>query len=50
MRVLADENFPKPAVEMLREDGHDVCLARTHCTGWKDAKLLELAEAESGIC
>ncbi|MBI3681148.1 MAG: DUF5615 family PIN-like protein [Acidobacteria bacterium] len=49
MRLLADENFPKPAVEALRADGHHVCWARTDCTGWKDAELLEFAEAESRI-
>ncbi len=49
MRILADENFPKPAVEMLWADGHDVYWARTHCAGWKDAELLEFAEAESRI-
>jgi predicted nuclease of predicted toxin-antitoxin system len=36
-------------VEALRADGHDVYWARTHCTGWKDAKILEFAAAESRI-
>lgn len=49
MNILADENFPKPAVELLRANGHDVYWARSHCAGWKDARLLELAEAESRI-
>jgi len=44
MRILADENFPKPIVEALRAEGHDVLWARTHCAGWKDSALLEKAE------
>jgi predicted nuclease of predicted toxin-antitoxin system len=49
MRFLADENFPSPLVETMRVGGHDVLWARTHCAGWKDALLLELAESEARI-
>jgi predicted nuclease of predicted toxin-antitoxin system len=49
MRLLADENFPKPSVEKLRAIGHDVLWARTDCAGWKDIALLELAESEKRI-
>jgi len=49
MRLLADENFPKPLVEALRAEGHDVLWARTHCAGWKDVVLLEHAESEARI-
>ena len=49
MRLLADENFPKPIVEALRAEGNDVLWARTDCRGWKDAVLLELAESEARI-
>jgi len=49
MRILADENFPKSAVDMLRDTGNDVLWARTDCPGWKDSALLELAEAEARI-
>jgi predicted nuclease of predicted toxin-antitoxin system len=49
MRLLADENFPRPIVEALRTLGHDVLWARTDCAGWKDAVLLDLAESESRI-
>jgi predicted nuclease of predicted toxin-antitoxin system len=49
MRLLADENFPKPAVEDLRAAGHDVLWARTDCAGWKDVALLDLAETEKRI-
>jgi len=47
MRLLADENFPKPIVEALRSRGHDVLWARTDCAGWKDVTLLDLAESEN---
>ncbi len=49
MRLLADENFPKPIVEALRAGRHDVLWARTDCAGWKDAVLLALAESEARI-
>src|SRR5689334_16535541 len=49
MRILADENFPKPVVELLRRCGHDVIWARTDCPKWKDTALLELAESESRV-
>jgi predicted nuclease of predicted toxin-antitoxin system len=49
MRLLADENFPKPSVEALRAAGHDVLWARTDCAGKKDIVLLDLAESEGRI-
>jgi predicted nuclease of predicted toxin-antitoxin system len=49
MRLLADENFPKPVVEILRAEGHDVLWARTDCAGWKDSDLLELAESQARV-
>src|ERR1022692_2040995 len=49
MRLLADENFPKRMVDGLRANGNDVLWARTHCSGWKDAALLDLAESEARI-
>lgn len=49
MRLLADENFPKPLVERLRADGHDVLWVRTDSPGWKDVVLLDLAESEARI-
>src|SRR5580704_8001922 len=41
--------FPKPIVEALRADGHDVLWARTDCAGWKDSVLLDRAESEGRI-
>ena len=48
MRLLADENFPKPIVDSLRAGGHDVLWVRTECAGWKDVHLA-LAESEARI-
>ena len=33
MRILANENFPRPAVELLKLKGHDVLWARTAMAG-----------------
>ena len=49
MRLLADENFPKPIVEALRVDGHDVLWARTDLAGTSDVAVLDLAESEARI-
>lgn len=49
MRLLADENFPKPIVEALRAEGHDVLWARTDLAGSSDVALLDLAESEARI-
>lgn len=47
MRLLADENFPKPMVEMLRVQGHHLLWARTDLAGTSDVALLDLAESEA---
>src|SRR5437867_2256595 len=49
MRLLADENFPRPTVEVLRNQGNDILWARTDCPGLKDRALLELAEADGRV-
>jgi predicted nuclease of predicted toxin-antitoxin system len=49
MRLLADENLPKPTVQALRHDGHDVLWARTDCVSESDSFLLEIAENEGRI-
>jgi len=49
MRLLADENFPKPIVEALRARGHDVLWVRTDLAGASDVDLLNLAESEGRI-
>ncbi len=49
MRLLADENFPKPIVEALRAEGHDVLWARTDLAGTSDVAVLDRAESEARI-
>jgi predicted nuclease of predicted toxin-antitoxin system len=49
MRFLADENSPKPVVEALCAEGHDVLWARMDCAGWTDVALLDRAESEARI-
>jgi predicted nuclease of predicted toxin-antitoxin system len=49
MHLLADENFPKPIIETLRAEGHDVLWARIDHAGAKDVVLLDLAEAQARI-
>jgi len=49
MLLLADENFPKGIVDLLRAEGHDVIWACTDCRGWKDAALLDFAESKACI-
>lgn len=49
MRLLADENFPKPIVGALRARGHDVLWARTDLAGASDVALLDLAESKARI-
>jgi predicted nuclease of predicted toxin-antitoxin system len=49
MRLLADENFPRPIVGSLRKRNHDVVWARTDCPGLRDRALLERAEGDGRI-
>ena len=49
MKLLADENFPRPIVELLRGQGYDVLWARTECPGLPDRALLERAEADGRL-
>ncbi|HWB84629.1 MAG TPA: DUF5615 family PIN-like protein [Bryobacteraceae bacterium] len=49
MRLLADENFPRPTITALRQAGNDVLWARTDLPGTGDSTLLEIAEAEGRV-
>jgi len=49
MRLLADENFPLPTIEALRQAGHDATWVRTDHPGAKDAALLEFAESDRRV-
>jgi predicted nuclease of predicted toxin-antitoxin system len=49
MRFLANENFPRVAVEALRSAGHDVSWVRAEAPGATDERVLEVARAESRV-
>ena len=49
MRILLNENVPLPAVEALRQGGHDVLWARTAMPGAPDPLVLDRARAEGRI-
>lgn len=49
MNLLANENFPREAVEALRTEGHDVLWARTDMAGAEDEAILSRARAESRV-
>jgi predicted nuclease of predicted toxin-antitoxin system len=49
VRLLADENFPRPAVEALRARGHDVAWVRTDMPGADDDQVLARATAEGRL-
>ncbi|MEQ1945631.1 MAG: DUF5615 family PIN-like protein [Bryobacteraceae bacterium] len=49
MKILADENFPRSVVEVLKAQAHDVVWARLDCPGEKDRSLLERAELEGRV-
>jgi predicted nuclease of predicted toxin-antitoxin system len=49
MRFLADENFPKPVIDRLRIELHDIAWAGTDFPGSADKGLLDRAEHERRI-
>ncbi len=49
MKLLANENFPRRAVEALQEEGHDVAWIWTEAPGSTDEGVLSRAEAENRI-
>jgi predicted nuclease of predicted toxin-antitoxin system len=49
MRFLADENFPKPVINRLRFEGHDVAWAGTDFPSTSDKSLMDRAEIENRI-
>jgi predicted nuclease of predicted toxin-antitoxin system len=46
MKLLANENFPRVAVEALRDAGYDVLWARTDMGGAADDVILQRAQDE----
>lgn len=49
MRLLANENFPREAVEALRERKHDVAWVRTDSPGSSDEGVIHRASAEGRV-
>jgi len=49
MRLLANENFPREAIEALRAGGHDVAWVRTDAPGINDRQVLDKAMTEGRI-
>ena len=49
MRFLADENFPHAAVVALRDRGHDVSEVAESAPGTPDARVLDVAAAQSRL-
>jgi predicted nuclease of predicted toxin-antitoxin system len=49
MRLLADENFPRVAVDALRLDGHDVLWIRLLAPGISDEEVLARALADDRV-
>ena len=49
MRILANENVPGDAVELLRHRGHDVRWARTDMPAAPDEHVLRVAVAEARL-
>jgi predicted nuclease of predicted toxin-antitoxin system len=47
IQFLADENVPRPIVQWLRSQGHDVLYAAETRAQTSDADLLSEAEAQS---
>ena len=49
MRLLANENIPKSAVEALRACGHDVLWVREKASGISDMEVMGLGHREERI-
>jgi predicted nuclease of predicted toxin-antitoxin system len=49
MRIVADENFPRPAVEVLRKAGWDVYSIAEECPGVSDEEVAALCADQQRI-
>ena len=49
MRLLANENFPREAVDALRSRGHDLAWVRTDSPGSSDEAVIRRAGAEGRL-
>lgn len=49
MRILADEDFPRPAMEVLRRAGWDVFSIAEECPGVSDEEVIALCTDQQRI-
>ena len=49
MRILANENLPREAVEALRDRGHDVAWVRTDSPGSSDDAVIKRSAAQARV-
>ena len=49
MRILADENIPRAAVDMLRRAGHDVAWVSEEAPGSDDSDVLKKATEQDRV-
>ena len=49
MNLLANENFPGPAVTALRNAGHDILWVRTEMPGTEDSEVLRRAQQDARV-
>lgn len=49
MKYLADENFPGPAVRLLRRHGFDISWIRESCPGITDEEVISKAFTENRV-
>jgi predicted nuclease of predicted toxin-antitoxin system len=49
MRFLADENFPRPALEALRKAGWDVSSIAENCPGISDDEVIALCADQERV-
>ena len=49
MRLLADENFPRDAVQALRDAGHDIVWVATDFPSISDREVLARAVADQRV-
>lgn len=49
MRLLADENIPRPSIHLLRDAGHDVDAVAELGAGMPDVEVLSQAQADERI-
>ena len=44
---LANENFPRPSILLLREQGHTILSIQELYPGWSDREVLQKASSEN---